>query len=161
MDDATTRRDGSEVIEVGLPPLEEGIPLAIALIFDGHIPFASIFVPAGDVDLHGVVDHEVDGNLWVDLGRVPAEICHGIAQSCDIYDSGNAGEVLQDDAARLKRNLTALPVGLPACEIQDVFVANQKSIVIAECGFEQHADGERKSGEVGVSSLLEGCQSEE
>ncbi len=68
------------------------------------------------VDLHGVVDDEIDRNLRIDLGRVAAHARHLVAQRRQIHHRGHAGEVLHDHAGWFEGHLLAfgllwLPVG--------------------------------------------------
>ena len=105
MNDATPGRHGTEVVETLLAPLEELVALEVTLILDFQVAFAGVREEARDVDLHRVVDHEIDGDLWVDSRGVTTELQHGVPQRGDVHQSWNTGEVLQYNAAGAEGNL--------------------------------------------------------
>ena len=51
------------------------------------------------VDLHGVIDDQLDRLQRIDERGIAAELLHGVAHGGEIDDAGNAGEILQEDAA--------------------------------------------------------------
>ena len=57
------------------------------------------------VDLHGVVDDEIDRLQRVDALRIAAERLDRVAHRGEIDDGGHAGEVLQQHAARAEGDL--------------------------------------------------------
>ena len=98
--DAGVRRHRLEVREGALAPAEEGVALAVAGELERRVsldrePRRKV------VDLHRVVDHELDGDQRVDLLRVAAEVGHRGAHRGQVDDGRHAGEVLQEDAAGL------------------------------------------------------------
>ena len=74
MDDAGVRRDDAEVVERLLAPAEEAVALLVALELELARSCASAVLAAELVDLHRVIDDELDGLERVDLasGRRPA-----------------------------------------------------------------------------------------
>ena len=95
--DAGVRRHGLEVREGALAPAEERVALAVALELE--LGVALDREPGRKVvDLHRVVDHELDRDQRVDLLRVAAEVGHRGAHRCEVDDRRYAGEVLQQDA---------------------------------------------------------------
>jgi hypothetical protein len=99
--DAHAGRDGREVAERGLAPLEEGVALAVALEFEGGVEVVGV-AGAEFVDLDGVVDDQLRGLERVDLLRIAAEQLHGIAHGGEVDHRGDAGEVLHEDAAGIQ-----------------------------------------------------------
>ena len=61
---------------------------------------SSDLVRAEVVDLHRVVDHQVDRHQRIDLLRIAAEPLHGGPHGGEVDDARHAGEVLQHDAGR-------------------------------------------------------------
>ena len=59
--DAEPRRDDPQAVEGLRSPLEEPIALAVAVELHLHVE-AERVVPAEVVDLHRVIDHEIDGD---------------------------------------------------------------------------------------------------
>ena len=94
MDDAARGRNGLEVGQRLLTPLEERVPLHVAVVFDVEVEVESIGVCTADVDLHGMVDHEVDGYLGVHLFGVATHFHHGVTKGSQIHHGRYPGEVL-------------------------------------------------------------------
>src|SRR4029078_9946407 len=107
--------DHAEVGERLLAPAEE----AVALLVPGelHLDVALKGGRAPErVDLHRVVNDQVDRLQRVDPLRVAAELLDGLAHGRQVNDDGDTGEVLEEDARRGERNLVLLagvwaPVG--------------------------------------------------
>jgi hypothetical protein len=55
-----------------------------------------------------VINDEVNWAKWVDLLSITTESLHGISHGSQIYDSWDAGEILQDDSGRLEGNFKIL-----------------------------------------------------
>ena len=72
MDDADAGRHDVEALERGGAPLEELVALAVAAKLDLHVALEGVGLTVV-VDLHGVVDDEVDGDQRLDDRRVTAE----------------------------------------------------------------------------------------
>ncbi len=71
VDDADAGRDEAEGLEGLLAPLEELVALAVALEFHLHVELERLR-GAGEIHLHGVIDHEVDRDERLDDFRVAA-----------------------------------------------------------------------------------------
>ena len=118
--DARPRRHDLEVAEGLLAPAEERVALAVALELELDVPREGA-VRAEDVDLDGVVDHELDGNQRVDLLRVAAEVGHRVPHRGEVDDGRDAGEVLQEHPGRREGDLAVRLVrGDPARDGLDV-----------------------------------------
>jgi hypothetical protein len=97
--DAGAGRDDAEIVERTLPPAQEGVALAVALVFELDIAPEAV-VAAEAVDLDAVVDDEVAGAQGVDAGGVAAECDHGLAHGGEVDHGRHAGEVLHQHAGR-------------------------------------------------------------
>ena len=106
VDDARPRRHDLEVAEALLAPAQEGVALAVPLELELDVPREGA-ARAEDVDLHRVVDHELDRDQRVDLLRVAAEVGHRVPHRREIDDGRDAGEVLEQDAGRREGDLAA------------------------------------------------------
>ena len=116
MADAHAGRDGGEVVEGGLAPLEEGVALAVAGELEGGVEVVGVD-GAEFVDLDGVVDDELGGLERIDLFGVAAEGLHGVAHGGEVDDGGDAGEVLHEDAGGHVGDLAGgLGLGVPGGE---------------------------------------------
>ena len=104
MHDAGVRRDGLEALEGGLAPAQERVALLVALELLLRVDAEGV-ARAEDVDLHGVVDDELDRHERVDLGRVAAEVGHRVAHRGEVDHAGHAREVLQHHARGRERDL--------------------------------------------------------
>src|SRR5262249_21647517 len=102
--DAGAGRHDTEVLEPVLAPAENNVALLVALelLFgvDEKRRLGSVFV-----DLHGVVDDEIDRLQRVDLLRAAAERFDRIAHRGEIDDGWDTSEVLQEYAARAEGDL--------------------------------------------------------
>ena len=104
VDDAGLGRDDAEVAEGALAPAQEDVALAVALIFELAVQLEGGRL-AEVVDLHRVVDDELDGLQRVDVLRIAAERGDAVAHRREIDDGGHAREVLQQHARRRERDL--------------------------------------------------------
>ncbi len=104
VDDPGARRDDLEVVEGALTPAQEGVALAVPLELE--LGVAEDREPRRElVHLHGVVDHELDGEERVDLPRIAAEVVHRVSHRGEVDDGRHAREVLQQHAAGRERDL--------------------------------------------------------
>ena len=108
--DARPRRHDAEVVERHLAPAQELVPLAVARELQLDVQVERL-VRAEVVDLHRVVDHQVDRHQRVDLLRIAAEPLHRGPHRGEVDDARHAGEVLQHDAGRLERHFDAAVAG--------------------------------------------------
>jgi hypothetical protein len=102
--------------------------------------FAAVFI-----DLHRMVDHQVDRLEWVDPLRAAAEPRDGVAHRGEVDHRRHAGEVLEEDPARSKCDLLLCLVGgAPGGECGDVLRLHEGVVLVAQEVLEQHlqADGE-------------------
>ena len=120
--DAGAGRHDAEIAERLLAPFQELVALLVALIFELDIAVEG-HRRAELVDDDGVVDDEVDRHQRIDLLRVAAERCHGVAHRGEVDDRRNAGEILHQDAGRPVGDLDAgaALVGQPADDRLDRF----------------------------------------
>ncbi len=141
--DAGARRDDLEVAERALAPAQEGIALAVPLELELDVsPEGAL--GAEQVDLDGMVDHELRRDQRIDLRGVAAQVGDRIAHRGQIDHRGHTGEVLHQDTRRRKRDLVGrLGLGVPARDRLDVGV-----VAVPKDVLEQHAQGVRKPGHV-------------
>ena len=124
-----------------LPPLEEGVTLHVAVVFDVEVHVKRIAVSAGNVNLYGVVNHQIHGNLRVHFLGVSAHLHHGVAQRSQIHHGGYTGEVLKDDTGRSEGNLTALAVGRPCGDLANVILGDEEAVVASQGTLQENANG--------------------
>ena len=140
VDDADSGRHDAEAVECLHPPFQKLIALLVALELDVHVELQRIGT-IGVVDLHGVVDDEVDrherlDDLWVGAGAA-GRGTHGR----EVDEQRDAGEILQQHAGHHERDLvrplgTRLPVGQRA----DIVLGDLPAVNVAEHRFEDDAD---------------------
>lgn len=97
VDDAGAGRDDLELVERGLAPAQELVALAVAAVLQLDVLLERV-VGAELVGDDGVVDDQLGRGQRVDLGRVAAELLHGLTHGGEVDDTGHAGEVLHDHA---------------------------------------------------------------
>ena len=144
VDDAGPGRDDAQVAERGLRPAQQLVALAVAVVLALHVEGERIGRPE-PVDVDRVVDHEVDRDQRVDLGRVAAEIGHRVAHDREVDDGGHAGQVLHDHPRGHERDLGlgghARP---PRGQGLDVARIDDAAAGMAEQVLEQDADRDRE-----------------
>ena len=146
--DAHAGRDGGEVAEGRLAPLQEGVALAVALEFEQRVGVVGRG-RAVLVHLHGVVDDELGGREGIDALGIAAQGLDGVAHGGQIDDGGNAGEVLHEHAGGHVGNLAAgLGLGVPVGEKLDVGGGDVDAIFAAEQVFEQNLEAEWQAAEI-------------
>ena len=151
--DAGAGRDHAEALEGLLAPAQELIALAVALELARDVEQEG-GVDAVLVDLHGVVDHEVDGLLRVDPRGVAAEIGHRIAHGREVDDGGDAGEVLEQHARGAEGDLVrGRGLRLPGAERADRVGADGGAVLTAQQVLEQDAQGEGQPREIAAERL--------
>ncbi len=85
MDDSRIGRNDAEILERVLPPAEKRVPLAVALKFQLGVGRERLR-RAGLVDLHRVVDHQLDRLERIDLPGVAAQPLHRVAHGGQVDD---------------------------------------------------------------------------
>src|SRR6478752_10748928 len=97
MHDADSRRDKLESFECLLAPLEKLIALTVALELHVEIEFQRAR-RTEEIDLHRVIDNQIDWYERLDDLRVASEPLHGAAHRREVDNQRNSGEVLQNNA---------------------------------------------------------------
>ncbi len=156
--DARGGRNHAEILKGLLAPAQEFVTLAIAL----KLNFGVVFKCAGiaeEVHLHGVVDHQVHRNQWIDLGGVAAQPLHRRAHGGQIHHGGNSGEVLEDHARGLERNFAGRgSLGVPLGQRDDVFFRHQRAIAVSQQGFQKDLDGKRQARNAALAGLFQAVE---
>ena len=155
VDDAGAGRNDAEVVECLLAPAEELVTLAVA--GELHIDIELERVGRVEVvDLHRVVDDEIDGHERIDFLGIAAEALHGGSHGGEIDDARHAGEILQHNAGRLEWDFDlGRGGGLPRGEGFHIILRYEVAVAIAEQRFEQHADRIGQGGDVAEAGVLE------
>ena len=146
--DAGRRRHDAEVRERLLAPAQELVALLVALELD-----LGVLLERGRgaevVDLHRVIDHEVDRDQWVDALGIGAHAFDGFPHRGQIDHARHTREVLQDHTRRLEWQFDRLGTGgLPVREPFHVVLCDLIAVAMTKRGLEQHADRERELREV-------------
>ena len=132
VDDADAGRDHFEGIEGLLAPFEELVALAVAVEFEVEV-FLQRVGAAGVIDLHGVVDDEIDGDQRLDHFRVLAHAIDGGAHRGEIDEERHAGEVLEHDAGDDEGDfIVAGRLGVVVGEVGDVLFRDFEPVLVAE-----------------------------
>src|SRR3954451_15720076 len=97
MDDADSRRDQLESLESLLTPLKKLVTLAIALELHVQIEFQRAR-RTEEIDLHRMIDNQVDRHERLDDLRVASEPLHSTAHRREVDNQRNSSEVLQNNA---------------------------------------------------------------
>src|SRR5882724_4178309 len=140
MHDADSRRNELESLESLLTPLQKLVTLAIALELHVQIEFERAR-RTKEIDLHRVIDNQIDRHERLDYLRVASEPLHSAAHRREVDNQRNSGEVLQNDPCddewnfRVRRRF-CVPVG----QGLDIFAPGFLPIAIAQHRFENDPD---------------------
>ena len=153
--DAHAGRHQREVVKRLLRPAQQRVALAVA--FDLLLDVARVGVAKPErVDLHRMVDDQVDGHERVDLACVLARALHRRAHGRQVYDGRHAGEVLHQDTCRQERQLgSGRGQRGPVREDPDVRLGCDPGFGEPHQAFEEDFDGDRKAG-----GVLDSCSGE-
>jgi hypothetical protein len=158
VDDSSVRRHYAEVVQRLLSPAQKRvallIPLELEVGVDEQGRFASVLV-----DLHRVIDDEIDGLQRIDQSGISAESGERVAHGGEIDDGGNAGEILEQYSRGAEGNLFldgALHV--PRRESPDVVGLYELAVFIPEKIFEEDLEAEGESVCVPVREFGERVQ---
>ena len=148
VDDADSWGDHSESFEGLLTPFEELVAFAVPFEFILHIQHEGL-LGAVDINLDGVIDHEINGNEGFDEFGIFFESSDGIAHGGEINQKRHACKILQDDTGNGEGNLFGGGLlGIPAGEIFHIPWARGKAVAMSENGFQNDAQGDGEAGEV-------------
>src|SRR5262245_60189093 len=104
MADPGAGRHKAEILERIGAPAQKAVALAVALELAPHIGGEGLRARER-VDLHRMVDDEIDRRERVDLFRVAAEIEDGPPHRREIDDRRHTGQILHQDARRAEGDL--------------------------------------------------------
>ena len=154
----TTRRwDCLEVGQRLLTPLQERVPFHVSMVFDVEVHVQCLAVCAVDIDLNGVIDYQIDRNLWVDLFWVTTHFDHCVTKRCKVNNGWNTGEILENDSRWTEWNFTTLTMGCPSSNVSDVAFAHEEAVVSTECPLQE--DPNRVRERCSVDALfIESCE---
>jgi hypothetical protein len=156
VDDPDRRRDDPEVAEGLLAPPQEGVPLGIAGELDVDVLGQGV-VAAEEIDLHRVVDHQIDRHQRIDLGRIAPQPLHRRPHRRQVDHAGHAGEVLQHDPGRLEGDLLGGRLdGVPGGQRPNVVLADGVAVAGPQESLENHPQRVRQPGGVGQTGVVEG-----
>ena len=145
VDDARLRRHDLEVAKRVLAPAEERRSAPVLRSYSRSALRRRRGRAAEVIDLHRVIDDQLDRLQRIDLGRIAAERLHGVAHRRQIDDARDAGEILQQHAARRERDfLGRLGVRIPLGERLDIGRADGQAVLGAQQVFEQNLERERQ-----------------
>ena len=152
--DAGAGRHHAEVVEGACAPAQELVALLVALVLDLDVLLEGVG-RAEEIDLHGMVDDEVDRHQRVDLGGVAAQPLHGVAHGGKVDDGRHAGEVLHQHAGRPIGDLTRGGLVLqPLDHGADVVGLDAAAVLVAQQVLDQHLEGEGQLGDARQPVLL-------
>ena len=147
VDDAGVGGHDREALEGVLAPAQEGVALGVALELARGVAREGV-AGAEDIDLDGVVDHQLGRHERADRARIAAHLHDRIAHRGEVDDGGDAGEVLEQHARRHEGDLGArLRGGLPRRERFDVGRAYRPESLVAQQVLEQDLQRERQAGD--------------
>src|SRR5690606_26663903 len=151
--DAGVGRHHLEVLEGVLAPAQEAVAFAVALELDAPVQVERVGAPE-HIHLDRVVDHQLRGDLGVDLLRAATQAGDGVAHGGQVDHAGHAGEVLQHHARGHERDLgVRLGPRIPARHRLDVLAAHgHPAVLVPEQVLQQDLHGAGEVGQVEVAT---------
>ncbi len=132
------RRNDAEVAQCFLPPAQKRVAFEVAFVFQVGVRLKGAG-GAEAVDLHRVIDDQLDRLQRIDAPWIAAHAFHGVAHGRQIDDCRHAGEVLQQHPARRERDLAArFGARVPLRQRHHVLGADVDAVLGAQEVFEQH-----------------------
>ena len=153
--DAGARRHDAEVVERLLAPAEELVALAVALNSSSTFR-SSASARAEVVDLHRVVDHQVDRHSGLIFFGSPPSRCIAARIAARSTTHGTPVKSCSTTRAGLKGISTlAGDGGVPGGERLHVVFGHHVAVAVAQQRFQQHADRKRQRGDVAQAGVFE------
>ena len=145
MADPGARRHQAEILERVLPPAQEAIALAVALELPLDVGGEGLRV--GEiVDLHRMVDDQIDRRQRIDLFRVAAEVHHGLPHRRQIDDRRHPGQILHQHSRRAEGDLAVRAlVGEPGAHRLDVVDRHGAAVLQAHEIFQEDLQRHRQT----------------
>ncbi len=103
--DPVARGNDIDVLEGRLGPVDEMKAVFVAPVFDGAVLGEGIRIETAALHGKRVVDDQLHRHYGVDLCRVAALVCNGVAQACEIHECGLAEDVMADHTGRKPREI--------------------------------------------------------
>ena len=155
MADAGSGRDHPEIRKCTLPPFQEPVSLAVALVFELDVLTQRLSVAEGIND-HGMIDDEIHRHQRIDLLRVSSKVLHRVSHRGEIDHGRDPGEILHQHPGRpegdflLRRTLVLDPLR----RILDVDLAGAAAVFVAQHVLDDDFQGERQPGDVRQAAPL-------
>ena len=155
VDDAGVGRNDAKIVERVLAPAQERVALLVARELEIGVQLEGVGL-AEVVDLHRVIDDELDRLQRVDAVGVAAEAHDAVAHRREIDHAGHAGEVLQQDARRHERDLRLRgALDVPARQRLDVGGLHGPAVLVPQQILEQDLQRVRQPLDLGKSGSVE------
>ena len=139
VNDSSVGRNDAEVVECALPPAQEKIALAVALEFQPRVGRERIG-GAKRIDLHRVIDHQVNRLQRTDLGGIAAELFDRVAHRRQIRHHRHAREILQQHARRHERDFPLSALAVPFGQRLDLPGRHDHAVFAPQHVLEHHLD---------------------
>ena len=151
-------RNHAEVVQRLLSPAQERVALLISSELEIGVDEQCCFRPIF-IDLHRVVDDEIDWLERVDQPGVPAESRQSVSHGGEIDDGRHSGEILEEDARGPERDfLFQRALHVPAGQRADVVGFDELAVFVPEQVFEEDLEAEREVLRVPARELGQGIQ---
>ena len=158
VDDPGVGRNDAEVVQRLLSPAQKSVALPIAAKFEVRVNeerrLRSVFV-----DLHRVIDDEIDWLQRIDQSRIATESGESVAHRGEIDDRRHASEVLEQNTGGSERNFfLERPLYVPAGKHADIVGFDELAVFVSEQIFEEDLEAEGEAICVPAGELGQGIQ---
>ena len=136
--------DDLELVQGGLAPFEEAVPLAVARILQLDVAVPGVRA-AEDVGDDGMVGDELGRDHRVHRLRVSSQAGQRVAHGGEVDQGGHPVGVVQEHPRRVQVDLvTALGGGIPPPHRLDLLGRDHLPVLVPQQVLQQHLEGERQ-----------------
>ena len=104
MDDAVAGRHDAQIVELRHRPAHHAVALAVALHLSVEVARERVG-RAGEIDAHGMVDHQIGRDDRIDAARIETARHHRVAHRGEVDQQRHAGRIRHQHAGRMERDL--------------------------------------------------------
>ena len=137
--DAGVGRHDAKIVEGALPPAQEKIALLVALELQLRVG-GECAGAAERIDLHRMIDHQINRLQRTDLGGIAAELLDRVAHHGEIRDHRHAREILQQHASRHERHFALPALAIPPGERFDLPGRHDHAVLAPQHVLDHHLD---------------------
>ena len=137
--DSSVGRHDAEVVEGALPPSQKKVALLVAIELQFRVGREGVG-GAERIDLHRMIDHQIDRLQRTDLVGIASELFDRIAHHGQIRHHRHAGEILEQYARRHERDFALAALAVPSRQSFDLTLRHDHAVLASQHVLDHHLD---------------------